>query len=209
MKFQTKIHPPIVYDIGDINDLYVFNDVVKPEEIKKEEVKRKPPQVLINPVIKEDDSPFEESPEVLDPPISETVLDPNSIPPVVDEPTDVEPVDFILIEEVPVFPGCERKKGREAQSKCMSEKITKLIQRKFDTDLANELGLSGMQKIHVQFTISKSGEVTAIKTRAPHPLLAKEAERVVDLIPDMKPGKQRDKEVPVRYFLPINFQVHN
>jgi protein TonB len=91
----------------------------------------------------------------------------------------------------------------------MSEKLTKLIQRKFKTNLASDLGLSGIQRIQTQFTIDKTGTIIDIKTRAPHPKLENEAERVINTIPEMQPGKQRDKAVGVRYVLPISFQVEN
>lgn len=209
MKFETKVPPPIEYDGYDADDLYVFNEIVKPEEVKKEEVKKRPQKVLKNPVISEEDPPNAELPEVLDPPPSEPSFNPNSLPSLPKEPEDEPMVDFIRVEQVPVFPGCEKKKGREAQSKCMSNKIDKLIQKKFNVDLADEIGLSGVQKIDVQFKIDKEGKVTVIKTRAPHPLLEKEAKRVIELIPDMQPGKQRDRPVEVRFFKPIRFQVHN
>jgi protein TonB len=71
----------------------------------------------------------------------------------------------------------------------MSEKISKLIRKKFNPDLADGLGLSGKQKIDVQFKIDKTGKVTDIKTRAPHARLEKEAERVINKIPQMTPGR--------------------
>lgn len=210
MKFETKVPPTMTYEIDDQNDLYVFNEVFKPEEpVKKQAAKKKQSKVFKDPIIKEEDLPFKEDSEILDPPTNQSTLDPNSLPTLEKEP-EVEPVvGFIAVEQVPVFPGCEKKKDREAQRKCMSEKIAKLVQRKFDTNLAGELGLTGKQRIQVQFMIDKTGRVTDIKTRAPHPVLGKEAKRVVDLIPDMQPGKQRDEPVSVRYNLPINFQVHN
>ena len=91
----------------------------------------------------------------------------------------------------------------------MSEKITKLIQRKFNSDLASDLGLSGVQRISVEFKIDKTGTVTNIKTRAPHPKLEKEAKRVINKIPEMKPGRQHDKAIGVIYQLPITFRVNN
>ena len=39
----------------------------------------------------------------------------------------------------------------------MSQKITKFVQRKFNTDLAGDLGLSGRQRISVIFKIDKNG----------------------------------------------------
>ncbi|WP_405293812.1 energy transducer TonB [Algibacter sp. Ld11] len=122
-------------------------------------------------------------------------------------PIEEPPVDFISVEEVPIYPGCENKKSNLDKRKCMSEKITKLVQKKFDTDLGSKLGLSGKQVIRTQFKIDKTGRVTEIKTRGTHPDLEKEAERVINKIPEMTPGKQRDKNVGVIYTLPIVFSV--
>ncbi|MCX7551664.1 energy transducer TonB [Xanthomarina sp. F2636L] len=120
---------------------------------------------------------------------------------------DIE-VPFAVIENVPVFPGCESG-NNEAKKACMNEKLQKFIQKKFNTDLAGDLGLSGIQKISVFFKIDKTGEIVDIKARAPHPRLEQEAIRVVSLLPQMKPGKQRGKAVRVPYYLPIKFQVQN
>jgi len=118
---------------------------------------------------------------------------------------DVE-VPFAVIENVPEYPGCERGSNSQKR-KCMSEKIAKFVQRKFNTDLAGDLGLSGRQRISVIFKIDKSGKVTGVRSRAPHPSLEKEAERVIKMLPRMKPGRQRGKAVIVPYSLPITFQV--
>ena len=90
----------------------------------------------------------------------------------------------------------------------MSEKIGRLVQKKFNTGLASEHGLSGLQRINVQFKIDANGNITEILTRAPHPSLEKEAERVTSKIPQMKPGLQRAKPVSVVYNLPIVFKVN-
>lgn len=120
---------------------------------------------------------------------------------------DVE-VAFAVIENVPVFPGCEKGNNND-KKKCMNEKIKKLVGRKFNTDLAQDLGLSGVQKIAVFFKIDKTGEIVDIKARAPHPKLEAEARRIVNLLPKMKPGRQRGKAVRVPYYLPIKFQVQD
>ncbi|MFD0963634.1 energy transducer TonB [Pseudofulvibacter geojedonensis] len=121
---------------------------------------------------------------------------------------DVE-VPFSVIENVPVFPGCEKKKNNADRKKCMSEKITKHVNKKFNTDLAADLGLSGVQRIAVAFKIDKTGNIVGVRARAPHPALQKEAERVIKSLPKMKPGKQRGKSVTVPYALPIKFQVQD
>ena len=120
---------------------------------------------------------------------------------------DVE-VPFSVIENVPEYPGCEKGSNTEKR-KCMSAKIAKFVQRKFNTDLAGDLVLSGKQRISVIFKINKNGDVTGVRSRAPHPRLEKEAARVINMLPKMKPGRQRGKAVIVPYSLPITFQVQD
>lgn len=119
----------------------------------------------------------------------------------------VEDVPFAIIEDIPVFPGCE--KGTKAEKKaCFSKKISKHINKKFNAGLASDLGLTaGKKRIFVMFKIDKTGAITDIQARAPHPRLQQEAARVVKTLPKMIPGKQRGRPVSVRYSLPIAFQV--
>lgn len=118
-------------------------------------------------------------------------------------------VPFAVIENVPVYPGCEGEPNNNAKKKCMSEKIAKFVNRKFDTELASELGLSGRQRIAVQFKIDRNGNVVNVRARAPHPRLQQEAIEVVKSLPKMTPGKQRGQAVGVLYSLPILFQVQD
>ncbi|WP_407557587.1 energy transducer TonB [Winogradskyella sp. 4-2091] len=128
---------------------------------------------------------------------------------VIDEPDVLETIPFILIEKVPVYPGCEKYKTNDDRKKCMSERISKLINRKFNTGLGTKYGLSGRQKIHTQFTIDKNGNIADVKIRAPHPVLESEAKRVINKIPHMEPGLQRKVPVGVIYNLPIVFDVRD
>ncbi len=118
-------------------------------------------------------------------------------------------VPFIDIQSVPIYPGCEKYKTNDKRKKCMSKKVQKLVLKKFNTNLGSEYGLSGKQTIQTQFTIDKNGKVTDVKVRAPHPKLESEARRVINKIPQMIPGSQRDVPVGVLYTLPITFQVIN
>ncbi len=120
---------------------------------------------------------------------------------------EIADVPFAVIENVPVYPGCENEKGNDAKKKCMSSKISEFINKKFDTNLASDLGLEGRQRISVQFKIDKNGKVVDVRARAPHPRLEKEAVSVVQSLPDMTPGKQRGKPVGVLYSLPIVFDI--
>ncbi|MEN8123555.1 MAG: energy transducer TonB [Bacteroidota bacterium] len=125
---------------------------------------------------------------------------------VVEEEEVMEDVPFAIIEEVPVYPGC---KGSNAEKKkCLQDKVQKLVNKNFNTGLANDLGLSpGRKKIYVQFKIDKTGNIVNIRARGPHARLEKEAVRVVQKIPKMTPGKQRNRPVGVKYTLPITLVV--
>ena len=122
---------------------------------------------------------------------------------------EIADVPFAVIENVPVYPGCEKKRSNAEKKKCMSEKVQKFVQKKFNTELAGDLGLEGRQRIAVQFKIDKNGDVVNVRARAPHPKLEQEAVKVVKALPKMVPGRQRGTAVGVLYSLPILFQVEN
>ena len=125
-----------------------------------------------------------------------------------EEEVVIEDVPFSIIEEIPVFPGCD--KGSKAdKKKCFNKKLTKISQKNFEADLVNELGYeSGKRvRIFVQFKISKTGDIININAKAPHPRLKKEAIRMANKIPKMKPGKQRGRPVGVNYTLPITLKT--
>lgn len=130
---------------------------------------------------------------------------------IVEAPTDdpIEPVPFTLIEDVPIFPGCEGLDSNEERKKCMSEKITQFVNKRFDRDLGSEAGLKGVNRVNVIFKIDTEGNIIDVQSRAPHPLLEEEAKRVINDLPKMQPGKQRGKPVPVSYGLPIIFRVQD
>ncbi|MFI1771846.1 energy transducer TonB [Thalassobellus citreus] len=214
MKFETKI--PQVSDVVQVTQDFTDAPVEKFKIYEEPKVEVKPEvnkKVLLTDKIKAVDDNFE-IPEFVEIMTAEQntssdfSLDPDSVNVMkLEEETNI-PVAFI--QNVPVYPGCENKKSNDEKRKCMSQKITKLIQRKFDgSDIASDYGLSGRQKIDVQFTVDKTGRVANIKTRSPHPKLDEEAERVINMIPEMTPGKQNDKNVGVLYSIPIVFQVQN
>jgi protein TonB len=122
---------------------------------------------------------------------------------------EIMDVPFAVIENVPVYPGCENRRTNDERRACMSEQIDTFVRRNFNTELANDLGLTGRQTIRLQFKIDTKGNVVEVLARAPHPRLEAEAKRVIERLPKMTPGKQRGKAVNVMYALPIIFQVEN
>jgi protein TonB len=63
----------------------------------------------------------------------------------------------------------------------------------------------------VEFIIDSGGNVTSVKPmmvrNANNPDLEKEALRVIGKLPKMKPGKQGNEAVNVRYTIPISFKL--
>lgn len=118
-----------------------------------------------------------------------------------------ENIPFAVIEKVPVYPGCESNGDNAAAKKCMSQSITAFVVDNFNADIGSEVGLSGTNKIFVQFKIDQEGKVVDVRSRAPHPSLEKEAERVIGMLPQMKPGMQKGEAKSVLYSLPIAFKI--
>ena len=209
MSFESK---PIEVAILEPNeDDFMFNKRIKVFEAlaPKAAPKKRKPVIFNNPIVKKDDLPIIETKGLIsEPPTSsDPPLNPSDINPVVEIPNDDEPVNIKAVEQVPIYPGCERATTNEERRSCMQQKLDKLINKRFNKELASDLGLSGRQNIYVQFKIDKSGFVTDVKTRALNSRLEREAQRVIKKVPQMIPGKQKDKHVAVMYQLPIILQV--
>ena len=112
-----------------------------------------------------------------------------------EEVVEEEAIPFQLVEEKPSFMG-----GDENQFSAWVNK------RLVYPEIAKENGVQG--RVTLQFTVEKDGSVTKVKVlRGVDPSLDKEAVRVVSMSPKWKPGKQRDRAVPVTYTFPVYFQL--
>ena len=121
---------------------------------------------------------------------------------VLEEEVDVD-VPFAIIEDVPLFPGCERVKKSERR-KCFQEKLDKHVLKNFRyPEIAQEMGVQG--RVFVTFVIDRDGTIRGIRTRGPDKNLEKEAARIIGKLPNMTPGKQRGRAVRVPFSYPINF----
>jgi protein TonB len=121
-----------------------------------------------------------------------------------EEPTDVD-VPFSVIENVPVFPGCEKEKDKRA---CFNTKMNNHIRKNFRyPEIAQEMGVQG--RVSVMFTIQKDGSIGNVRLRGPDKNLEKEAARIISKLPKMTPGKQRGKAVRVPFSIPITFKLGN
>jgi len=123
---------------------------------------------------------------------------------VVEEFDDID-VPFAVIEDVPIFPGCEGV-SKSKRRDCFQEKMNKHIVKNFRyPDIAQEMGIQG--RVYVNFIISKDGSISNIRMRGPDKNLEKEAQRIISKLPKMIPGKQRGRPVRVPFSIPITFRL--
>ncbi|WP_339887499.1 energy transducer TonB [uncultured Flavobacterium sp.] len=126
---------------------------------------------------------------------------------VVPESESEPEIPFQIIEKIPEFEGCEGLKSNELRA-CFNEQIQNHI-RKYLVypDEAREQNIQG--KVYVAFVIDFEGNVTKVKARGPSgaSILEEEAMRIVNLLPQFKPGIQRGKPVNVSFSLPIRFKL--
>jgi protein TonB len=115
-------------------------------------------------------------------------------------------IPFAIIEDVPLFPGCERV-AKSQRRKCFQEQIQKHINKNFRyPEIAQEMGIQG--RVFVQFMIGKDGSISGIRTRGPDKNLEREANRIIGKLPKMTPGKQRGRPVRVPFSIPITFRLN-
>ena len=112
-------------------------------------------------------------------------------------------VPFAVIEDVPVFPGCEGASDKKA---CFQEMMQKHIRKNFRyPEIAQEMGVQG--RVSVIFVIQKDGSIGTIRMRGPAKNLEAEAMRIIQKLPKMTPGKQRGRAVKVPFSIPITFKL--
>ena len=124
----------------------------------------------------------------------------------IEDEVEEENVSFMIIETVPIYPGCIG--DRRELKNCFSKSIQKHFVKNFNGSLPNELGLSvGRKRVFIDFLIDKQGNVVNINVKGPHPKIEAEVSSVMSKLPKMKPGTQRGKTVGVKYSIPFTLIV--
>lgn len=113
---------------------------------------------------------------------------------------------FAILEEVPIFPGCESDTITDKRQ-CFQEKIYEHISANFRyPEDAQKEKMEGL--VLIRFNINENGEISNIETKGPHEILKNEGQRIVSLLPTMlEPGMQRGKSVTTIYNLPLTFKL--
>ena len=192
-------------------DLYGYEalsvDEEDDEEIPITEQLKTPPPPLPPPVAPEIIEVVEDEDEVEETVIESTETNEEEIVEIVEVEEEFEEVDvpFAVIEDVPIFPGCE-KVDKSQRRDCFQEQMNKHIRKNFRyPEIAQEMGIQG--RVYVNFIIAKDGQITNIRMRGPDKNLEKEAQRIISKLPSMIPGKQRGRPVRVPFSIPIVFRL--
>lgn len=102
---------------------------------------------------------------------------------------------FVVAEQAPEFPG-----GEEARLKFIETNIVYPEQ-------ARKEKISGT--VYTEFVVGKDGKISDVKVyKGIGGGCDEEALRIVNMFPNWKPGKQKGKEVMVRFRMPIKFTLN-
>lgn len=101
---------------------------------------------------------------------------------------------FTIVQKMPEFPG-----GQQSLQQYMAKNIRYPVK-------AQELGIQG--RVSCSFVIDTDGSLKDIKViRGVDPLLDAEAVRVIEKMPNWKPGIQNSRAVAVQYTVPVTFRL--
>ncbi|HAM08875.1 MAG: hypothetical protein A2X05_04560 [Bacteroidetes bacterium GWE2_41_25] len=107
---------------------------------------------------------------------------------------DPEATPFVVVEEMPMFPGGD------------AELLKYIGEHTQYPEIAKENNIQG--RVIVRFCVTSKGGVSQVSIlKSVDAELDKEAIRVVNSLPAFKPGKQGGKPVPVWYMVPITFTL--
>ncbi len=177
------------------------------EEVPITEQIKTPPPPPPPPPAPEVIEVVEDEEEVEETVIESTETDQEEIVEIVEVEEVEEDIDvpFAVIEDVPIYPGCE-KVPKSQRRTCFQEQINKHIRKNFRyPEIAQDMGIQG--RVYVQFVIANDGAITNIRMRGPDKNLEKEAQRIISKLPQMTPGKQRGRAVRVPFSIPITFRL--
>lgn len=116
------------------------------------------------------------------------------LPPPPPPPAPEKQQPFVVVEEMPMFPGGD------------SALLAYIVKNTVYPEEAKKAGIGG--RVIARFCVTSTGAVNQVSVlRGVSPELDKEAMRVVSGLPPFKPGRQGGKPVDVWYMVPITFSV--
>ena len=113
-----------------------------------------------------------------------------------------------VVNEAPIFPSCINRTGKNLRN-CFFEQLRIRISENLEYPIEHTMD-SITPKIFVAFKIDKKGRVFDIKIRkrSGMELFEKEAIRVIENMPKLKPAINKGEKVIVQCHFPINFSLN-
>ncbi|KAA3640596.1 MAG: energy transducer TonB [Bacteroidetes bacterium] len=119
---------------------------------------------------------------------------------------------FVVVEQMPRFPGCEDLEGSDMEKqKCSEEKMIQYVAENIQYPAeAKKAGIEG--RCFIKFIVEKDGTISHIDLKRDiGGGCGQEAVRVVESMNEnglvWTPGQQRGKKVRVQYTLPVQFKL--
>ncbi len=133
----------------------------------------------------------------------------NKVLEVVETQKTPESLPLFIVDESPIYPGCDTTSSNDELKECLKSNITNFIANEFGKNLPKNIDskLEPKQKVLAMFKINKNGEIEGVRARAKNPELEKEAIRVLKSLPKMTPAKHNEKIITVNYSVPIIYEV--
>lgn len=129
---------------------------------------------------------------ISNPTISDSIFDNKSIRP------------FEIVENVPIYKGCENLEGNALKKKCLQQKIGEHFKANFNSTISNNSTLkSGTYRVLVNFKVNQEGSITDIRTNISDETVKNEVKRIFKLMPQLKPGIHKGKPVTVPFSIPF------
>lgn len=221
LSFSWTTYDKTVYDIPEIEVEDLIPIDIPPTDHPKPPPPPPPPTEI--EVVPEDIIPDEEELEFVDDsveeddviayepveePAVETIPLPPSPPPVEIEVDEV----FVIVEQMPRFPGCESIAGtNKEKSDCANKKLLEYIGKNLKyPQIAIENGIKGL--VTIQFVVNKKGQI--IDAEVVRDIGGGCGAAVLKLVEGMEkkvgawtPGMQRGNKVKVKYTLPVKFKA--
>ena len=189
------------YDVSMNVDDDLDEEVPMTEQIKTPPPPPPPAAPEIIEVVEDEEEVEETVIESTETSQEEEIMDVDDV--ATEEVEDLGDIPFAVIEDVPIFPGCENDKDKRS---CFQKMMQKHIAKNFRyPEIAQDMGVQG--RVSVMFTIQKDGSIGNVRMRGPDKNLEKEAARIIGKLPKMTPGKQRGRAVRVPFSIPITFKL--
>ena len=100
----------------------------------------------------------------------------------------------------PVWPGCENS---EDVSACFNKKLAQHVRDNYEYPMEGNKYIRG--KVTVSFDINKEGKVVVKSIEGPEPAVNDAARKMIEAIPNMKPGTLNGEPDTRNFTVPFNF----